>query len=46
MSNLGTLQILMLPKDTVPFQPSTEIAAACILTASYTVWESIVRKIG
>ena len=46
MSNLGTLQILMLPKDTVPFQPSTEIAAACILTASYTVWERIVREIG
>jgi len=46
MSNLSTLQLLMLPKDTVPFQPNLEIAAVCILTASYTVWERIVREIG
>ena len=46
MSNLTTLQLAFLPKDTVPFQPSAEIAAACILTASYTVWERIVIKIG
>ena len=46
MSNLATLQIALLPKDTVPFQPNTQIAAACILTASYTVWERIVRQIG
>lgn len=46
MSNLTTLQIVLLPEDTVPFQPSVEIAAACILTASYTMWERIVRKIG
>ena len=46
MSNLNTLQLVFLPKDTVPFQPSAEIAAACILTASDTVWERIVREIG
>ena len=46
MTNLTTLQMAFLPEDTVPFQPNVEIAAACILTASYTVWENIVRKIG
>jgi hypothetical protein len=46
MSNLATLQLALLPKDTVPFQPNTQIAAACILTASYTVWERIIRQIG
>jgi hypothetical protein len=46
MSNLATLQIALLPKDTVPFQPNTQIAAACILTASYTSWERIIRQIG
>jgi len=46
MTNLTTVQLVFLPKDTVPFQPSAEIAAACILTASYTVWERIVRQIG
>jgi len=46
MTNLNTLQVLMLPEDRVPFQPNLEIAAVCILTASYTVWERIVRKIG
>jgi len=46
MTNLTTIQLVFLPKDTVPFQPSAEIAAACILTASYTVWERIVRQIG
>jgi Domain of unknown function (DUF4328) len=46
MTNLGTLQMVLLPKNTVPFQPNTQIAAACILTASYTVWERIVRQIG
>ena len=46
MSNLTTLQLAMLPTNSVPFQPNVEIAAACILTASYTVWGNIVRKIG
>jgi len=46
MANLSTLEMAFAPKDTVPFQPNTQIAAACILTASYTVWERIVRQIG
>jgi len=46
ISNLMTLQLLVLPQDTVPFKPSYEIAAACILTASYSLWINIVRKIG
>jgi len=46
ISNLMTVQLLVLPEDKVPFQPSYEIASACILTASYSLWINIVRKIG
>ena len=46
MSNLMTLQMFFLPEKTVPFQPNYVIASACILTASYSLWVIIVRKIG
>ena len=46
MTNLTTLQMALLPENTVPFKPSNEIAGACILTACFTVWVRIIRKIG
>ncbi len=46
MSNLKTVWVLLPTAGEVPIRPEIELASACILTASYTVWVRIVNRIG
>lgn len=46
MSNLKTVWVLLPTTGEVPIHPEFELASACILTASYTVWVRIVNRIG
>ena len=46
MSNLKTVWVLLPTAGEVPIHPEFELASACILTASYTIWVRIVNRIG
>lgn len=46
MSNLKTVWVLLPTAGEVPIHPEIELASACILTASYTVWVRIVNRLG